>query len=60
MVAAGAVVLEDTVIPPESLVVGLPARVIRQVDAETRARVLRGVQAYIELQRRHAAGEFGR
>jgi acetyltransferase-like isoleucine patch superfamily enzyme len=34
VVAAGAVVLEDTVIPPYSLVAGVPARVIRDLRQE--------------------------
>jgi acetyltransferase-like isoleucine patch superfamily enzyme len=34
VVAAGAVVLEETVIPPYSLVAGVPARVIRSIDNE--------------------------
>jgi len=34
IIGAGAVVLEDTVIPPYSLVVGVPARVDRDLRAE--------------------------
>jgi acetyltransferase-like isoleucine patch superfamily enzyme len=34
IVAAGAVVLEDTVIPPFSLVVGVPARRVRDIRAQ--------------------------
>lgn len=34
IVAAGAVVLEDTVIPPYSLVAGVPARVVKRLDGE--------------------------
>lgn len=34
IIGAGAVVLEDTVIPPYSLVVGVPARVIRSIRDE--------------------------
>lgn len=32
VIAAGAVVLEGTVIPPRSLVAGVPARVVRSLD----------------------------
>lgn len=35
IIGAGALVRENAVIPPRSLVVGMPARVIRQVDEET-------------------------
>lgn len=34
IIGAGAVVLEDTVVPPYSLVVGVPARVIRDLRPE--------------------------
>lgn len=34
VIAAGAVVLEDTVIPPYSLVAGTPGRIIRDMQAE--------------------------
>jgi acetyltransferase-like isoleucine patch superfamily enzyme len=34
LIGAGAVVLEDAVIPPYSLVVGVPARVVRDLRAE--------------------------
>lgn len=34
IVAAGAVLLEDTVIPPYSLVAGVPARVVRSIAAD--------------------------
>ena len=34
LIAAGAVVLEDTTVPPYSLVAGVPARVVRDLRAE--------------------------
>jgi carbonic anhydrase/acetyltransferase-like protein (isoleucine patch superfamily) len=34
IIGAGAIVLEDTLIPPYSLVVGVPARVVRDLRAE--------------------------
>jgi acetyltransferase-like isoleucine patch superfamily enzyme len=34
IIGAGAVVLEDTVIPPYSLVVGVPGRVVRSIEQE--------------------------
>jgi acetyltransferase-like isoleucine patch superfamily enzyme len=34
IVAAGAVVTEDTVIPPYSLVAGVPARIVRSIEHE--------------------------
>jgi acetyltransferase-like isoleucine patch superfamily enzyme len=37
VIAAGAVLLEDTVVPPYSLVAGVPARVVRNIEAEVDA-----------------------
>lgn len=34
IVAAGAVVLEDTVVPPYSLVAGVPARIVKSIEKE--------------------------
>lgn len=34
IIGAGAVVPEDTVVPPYSLVLGVPARVVRSIEAE--------------------------
>ncbi len=36
IIGAGAVVAEDTVVPPYSLVVGVPGRVVRSIEAEAR------------------------
>jgi carbonic anhydrase/acetyltransferase-like protein (isoleucine patch superfamily) len=58
VIAAGAVVTEGTEIPPGSLVVGVPARVVRPVDEALRSRMRVGVEHYVALARRHRAGEF--
>ncbi|HEY9783929.1 MAG TPA: acyltransferase [Candidatus Obscuribacterales bacterium] len=34
IIGAGAVVLEDTIVPPYSLVVGVPARIVRNIQQE--------------------------
>jgi len=56
LIAAGALVREDQVIPPRSIVVGLPGRVIGKVTQEqweeAEARALR----YLGTARRHAEG----
>ena len=49
LVAAGAVVGEGQVIPPESLVVGVPARVLRALNEAQRARVRSGSATYVKL-----------
>ncbi len=53
LVAAGAVVGEGKVIPPDVLVAGVPARVVRALDAELRERVARGVETYVGLKERY-------
>jgi carbonic anhydrase/acetyltransferase-like protein (isoleucine patch superfamily) len=60
LVGAGAVCSEGMVIPPGSLVLGVPAKVVRQVDEKLRARIAAGVRAYIDLAVRHRGGEFVR
>ncbi|HUQ80338.1 MAG TPA: gamma carbonic anhydrase family protein [Gemmatimonadaceae bacterium] len=60
LVGAGAVCSEGMVIPPGSLVLGVPAKVVRQVDEKLRSRLAFGVEAYIKLAERHRTGEFER
>ena len=58
VIGAGAVIPEGMKVPPHSLVLGIPGKIIRQVDDETRARVARGVRVYVELQARHRDGSI--
>ena len=53
IVGAGAVCREGMEIPPNSLVVGVPAKVIRETTDAERARIAHTVNAYLELQRVH-------
>lgn len=53
LVAAGAVVGEGMLIPRDSLVVGVPAKVLRPLRAEQKTRVARGVEAYVRLKELH-------
>lgn len=57
LVAAGALVLEGTRVPPNSLVMGAPAKVVRQLDEEQAARLARGAVNYVKLKNLHAGGE---
>jgi carbonic anhydrase/acetyltransferase-like protein (isoleucine patch superfamily) len=58
IIAAGAIVTEKSVIPPRSLVMGIPGRIVRQVRDEEVART-RWINAhYLELAERYARGEF--
>lgn len=53
IIGAGAVVREGFVVPPNSLVLGVPGRIARETTAEERARIARTVASYIELQERY-------
>lgn len=56
LVAAGAVILEDTVIPPRSLVAGVPAKVRRELTDDEVAGLQRNADTYVELAAEYAAG----
>ena len=57
IVGAGAVCPEGMVIPPNSLVLGVPGRVVRQTTDAERARIAGTVAAYLALQEEHRAGK---
>jgi carbonic anhydrase/acetyltransferase-like protein (isoleucine patch superfamily) len=50
IIGAGAVVREGFVVPPNSLVLGVPGRIVRETTMAERERIARTVEAYIELQ----------
>ena len=52
LIAVGAVVTERTVIPPGSLVMGLPAKVIRELTADEIERNRRSAAHYVETAKR--------
>ena len=51
VIGAGAVVREDMQVPPGSLVLGVPAKVVRSVDDELRERIRHGAQTYVDRAR---------
>ncbi len=53
IIGAGAVVREGMVVPPNSLVVGVPGRIVRETTAEERERIARTVASYLRLQELH-------
>ena len=55
LIAAGAVVAENQVIPADSLVVGVPAKVLRPLSDEQRERVKRGYLTYVGLKELYRA-----
>lgn len=56
IVAAGALVPEGKTIPPNSLVMGTPAKVIRETTPEDRDKITRGTEHYVELSRSYLLG----
>ncbi len=59
IIGAGAVCREGMEVPENSLVVGVPGRVVRGTTPEERARIGRTVEAYLALQQVHRAGASG-
>ncbi len=53
IIGAGTVVKENFVVPPRSLVVGLPGRVIRQVTEEQTADLARSAAGYVRAVREY-------
>jgi carbonic anhydrase/acetyltransferase-like protein (isoleucine patch superfamily) len=57
IVAAGAVCREGMKIPPNSLALGIPARVHRDVTDEERVRIAKTVDGYLALQSEYRSGK---
>jgi carbonic anhydrase/acetyltransferase-like protein (isoleucine patch superfamily) len=57
IIGAGAVCREGMLIPPNSLVLGVPGRITRSTTPEDRERIQKTVESYLELQERHRRGE---
>lgn len=60
LVAAGAVVTEGMEVPPGSLMVGVPARIVRQVDDELGRRMRQTSVHYRRLKEAHRKGRWQR
>ncbi len=58
IIAAGALVKEGAEIPPNSLVVGVPGKIVREGDKSLEEYALKNAQTYVELAKRHKDGEF--
>ena len=58
VVAAGAVIPEGMVVPPRSLVMGVPGRIVRPVDAELTQRIAATWGHYVEMARTHREGRY--
>ena len=53
LVGAGAVVTEGKVFPDHSLIIGSPAKAVRELTPEQQAGLLRSAQVYVERSRRY-------
>jgi len=60
LVGAGAVCKEGMIIPPDSLVLGLPGRVVRETTTEMRDRIERTMRSYVKLAEAHRSGRYAR
>lgn len=58
VIAAGAVVPPGMKVPPRSVVMGLPGKIVRPATADEIARTRTISARYLEMARRYAAGEF--
>lgn len=58
IIGAGAVVREGLVVPPMSLVLGVPGKVMRAVSEAERARTVDGALRYVARAAAHAAGRY--
>ena len=58
VVAAGAVIPEDMQVPPRSLVMGVPGRIVRTVDATLAERITETWSHYVQSAREHREGRY--
>ncbi len=60
VIGAGAVIPEGMRVPPGSLVMGVPGRIVRPVDAELKARIAGTWRHYVEQAESHREGKYRR
>jgi carbonic anhydrase/acetyltransferase-like protein (isoleucine patch superfamily) len=58
IIGAGAVCKEGMVIPPNSLVLGVPGKVVRETTDEERERIRASAASYVANAERHRSGEI--
>jgi carbonic anhydrase/acetyltransferase-like protein (isoleucine patch superfamily) len=58
LIAAGSLITEGRRIPPRSVVMGVPGRVVREITVEDLQRTRRINASYLELAERYARGAF--
>jgi carbonic anhydrase/acetyltransferase-like protein (isoleucine patch superfamily) len=58
VIAAGAVIPEGMQVRPKSLVMGVPGRIVRTVDASLARRITETWSHYVEQARAHRSGQY--
>ena len=56
IIGAGSVVKENFTIPPRKIVVGNPARIVKELDEEGKKKVVSGLECYQDLAARYIRG----
>ncbi len=54
IIGAGAVITEGKDIPPDSVVIGVPGRIVKQTDPDQQQHILNNAVSYVELAREYA------
>jgi carbonic anhydrase/acetyltransferase-like protein (isoleucine patch superfamily) len=57
IIGAGAVITKNSKIPPNSLVLGIPGKVVRQITSEEQSSILSNAREYAKLAKRYKNGE---
>jgi carbonic anhydrase/acetyltransferase-like protein (isoleucine patch superfamily) len=57
IIGAGAVITEGKEIPPNSVVVGVPGKIVKQTDADQQQHILNNAISYVELAREYVHHE---
>lgn len=58
IIGAGTVVPPNMIVPDGSVVIGVPGKVVRQVDNRDLSRIDEAVESYLNIGRLHTAGRF--
>lgn len=58
IVAAGSIVTENTIIPPRSLVMGVPGKIIRKINEDDMKRIMSSSKDYLRLSTSHYNGMY--
>lgn len=58
LIGACALVTEDMEIPDYSMVLGVPAKVVKQLPSEYAEKLSKSAAHYVEMSKRHQLGEF--